>query len=312
MPSRTELFTFDYYLPFIFNATRIGFIVLFAYVATRVAKRLIRALYTHSVRMMIRAGGASEFELEKRARTVTSVVRKGLVALIWALALIMSLKEMNFDVRPLLAGAGVVGVAIGFGAQSLVKDVLNGLFLLMENQMRVNDVVVINGQGGLVEEINLRTTVLRSEDGAVHIFPNGGIQNVTNMTRDFSYYVFSIAVGYKEDTDHVVAVLKQIADELMAEESFKTIILAPLEVMGVDKLGDTSVVVKARFKTQPIQQWNVGREMNRRIKKRFQEVQIEIPFPSQTIQLAAALPDQLRRELKQMVREAIEEKAANE
>jgi small conductance mechanosensitive channel len=214
---------------------------------------------------------------------------------------------MNFDVRPLLAGAGVVGVAFGFGAQSVVKDVISGLFLLMENQMRINDVVTINGKSGLVEEINLRTTVLRGEDGVVHIFPNGSIQSLSNMTRDYSYYVLAISVGYKEDTDHVGYVLKQIGDELAQEEPFSKAILAPTELMGVDKLGDAAVVIKARIKTLPLQQWNVGREMNRRIKKRFQEAQIEIPFPSQTIQLAPGLPDQLRTELKGIVREVLSE-----
>jgi len=201
----------------------------------------------------------------------------------------------------------VVGVAFGFGAQSVVKDIISGLFLLMENQMRINDVVTINGKSGLVEEINLRTTVLRGEDGVVHIFPNGGIQSLSNMTREYSYYVLAISVGYKEDTDHVGNVLKQIGDELAQEELFSKAILAPTELMGVDKLGDAAVVIKARIKTLPLQQWNVGREMNRRIKKRFQEAQIEIPFPSQTIQLAPGLPDQLRTELKGIVREVLSE-----
>src|SRR5207237_3761331 len=148
------------------------------------------------------------------------------------LALIMTLREMSFDIRPLLAGAGVVGVAVGFGAQSVIKDVLAGFFLLIENQMRVNDVVVINGQGGLVEEINLRTTILRSEDGAVHIFPNGSIQKLSNLTRDYSYYVFNLSFGYKDDTDRVAAVLRDIAAHMTTEEPYRRAILAPLELMG--------------------------------------------------------------------------------
>ena len=158
--------------------------------------------------------------------------------LIWAVALLMVLKEMNFDVRPLLAGAGVAGVAVGFGAQSIIKDVLGGLFLMMENQIRINDVAVINGKGGLVEEINLRTTVLRAEDGAVHIFPNSSIQSLANLTREYSYYVFSISVAYKEDTGHVIDVLKELGAQLMADDPYHAAILEPLEIMGVDKLGD--------------------------------------------------------------------------
>ena len=307
MPNRTQLLTFDYYLPFFFNAIRIGFVLLFAYIATMLANRLIRALYGYSLKVMIRAGGASDFELEKRARTITGVIRKGFVTGIWLIALIMVLKEMNFDIRPLLAGAGVIGVALGFGAQSIVKDIISGLFLLMENQIRVNDVALINGKGGLVEEINLRTIVLRGEDGAVHIFQNGNIQSLSNLTREYSYYVFSISVDYKEDTDHALDVLRQIAGELMQEEPYKSAILAPLDVMGVDQLGDSGVILKARFKTQPIKQWMVGREMNRRIKKRFQDVQIEMPFPTQTIQLAGGLPPDWKTELKNIVREVMHE-----
>ena len=307
MPNRSQLLTFDYYVPFIFNAIRIGFILLFAYIATAIANRLIRALYSYSLKMMLRAGGGSDFELEKRARTITGVMRKAFVTVIWLIALIMVLKEMNFDIRPLLAGAGVIGVALGFGAQSIVKDLISGLFLLMENQIRVNDVAVINGKGGLVEEINLRTTVLRGDDGVVHIFQNGNIQSLSNMTREYSYYVFSLSVAYKEDTDRVIDVLRQLADELMQEEPYKTAILAPLDVMGVDQLADSGVVIKARCKTQPSKQWMVGREMNRRIKKRFQEAQIEIPFPTQTIQLAGSLLAEWKDSLRQVVREVLEE-----
>jgi small conductance mechanosensitive channel len=217
---------------------------------------------------------------------------------------------MNFDVRPLLAGAGVVGVAIGLGAQNIIKDVLGGLFLMMENQVRINDIAVINGKGGLVEEINLRTTVLRAEDGAVHIFPNGGIQSLANLTREYSYYVFSISVGYKEDPARVAEVLKELGEQLMGDDPYHSAILAPIEIMGVDKLGDFAVVIKARFKTLPSQQWLVGREMNARILKRFGEARIEMPFPTQTIQLAPDTWIPQRDELKQLVREVLKEKSA--
>jgi moderate conductance mechanosensitive channel len=283
MPARSELLTLNFYLPILSNAIRIGFILVFAYIGTVAAGRLLRALRKYSVKMMLRAGGGHEYELEKRADTISGLTRKALFALIWAIAALMILKEMNFDVRPLLAGAGVVGVAIGFGAQSIIKDVLSGLFLMMENQIRVNDVAVINGKGGLVEEINLRTTVLRSDDGAVHIFPNGNIQSLSNLTREYSYYVFSISVSYKEDTDRVITVLKEVADQLSQEDPYKSAILAPLDVMGVDELGASAVVIKARFKTVPLQQWMVGREMNRRINKRFEEAKILSPIQEQIV-----------------------------
>jgi len=309
MHSWSKLLTYEYYEPFFGNGIRIAVIVVLAYLATALVGRLVRAVQKYSVRMMERAGGGPnfEFELEKRARTITRVVRGSLAVLIWALALIMVLKEMKFDIEPLLAGAGVVGVAVGFGAQNIIKDVLSGLFMLMENQLRISDVAVINGKSGLVEELNLRTTTLRAEDGAVHIFPNGSITSLSNLTRDFSYYVFTTSVGYREDTDHVVETLKGIGAELMAIEPYKSVILAPLEVFGVDQLGDAAVVIKSRFKTVAMQQWTVGREMNRRIKLKFQQADIEIPFPGQTIQLAPSMPEQLRGELKQIVREVLKE-----
>jgi moderate conductance mechanosensitive channel len=307
MPTRIQLLNVDYYLPMAFNALRIGFILVFAYICTRALSRVLLSLRNYTVRMMLKAGGGTEFEVENRAATIGSLTRKTLFVLIWAIAWLMVLKEMNFDVRPLLAGAGVAGVAVGFGAQSIIKDVLGGLFLMMENQIRINDVAVINGKGGLVEEINLRTTVLRAEDGAVHIFPNSSIQSLANLTREYSYYVFSISVAYKEDTGHVTAVLKELGAQLMADDPYHAAILEPLEIMGVDKLGDFAVVIKARFKTLPSQQWLVGREMNARIIKRFAEARIDMPFPTQTIQFSPENWTGLRQELKQVVREVMKE-----
>ena len=307
MPTRFQLLNFESYEPMLFNAVRIAFVLLFAYICTRAVGRVLYALRNYTVKMMLKTGGNTEFELEKRAATIGGLARKTMFVLIWAIAWLMVLKEMNFDVRPLLAGAGVAGVAIGFGAQNIIKDVLGGLFIMMENQIRVNDIAVINGKGGLVEEINLRTTVLRAEDGAVHIFQNGGIQSLANLTREYSYYVFSISVSYKEDTGHVSAVLKELGDQLMAGEPYHSAILAPLEIMGVDRLADYAVVIKARFKTLPSQQWLVGREMNARIKKRFAEAQIDMPLPTQTILFAPESVSGLRNELKQVVREVLKE-----
>jgi len=282
MPTRSQLLNPDYYAPFLSNAVRILLILVFAYVATRAVARLLVGLRNYSVKMMLKTGG-TEYELEKRAETIQNLSRNAFFVVIWMIALLMILKEMNFDVRPLLAGAGVAGVAIGFGAQNIIKDVLGGIFLMMENQLRVNDVAVINGKTGLVEEINLRTTVLRGEDGAVHVFPNGTIQGLTNLTREYSYYVFNLSIAYSEDTDRVISVLTGIAEELSQEEPYRSAVLAPIEVLGVDKLGDSGAVVKARFKTIPNQQWMVGREMNRRIIKRFEEAKITMPSSAPTV-----------------------------
>lgn len=288
-------------------------ILIAAYVVTRIARRLIRGLKAQIIAAMQKAAGGTATELEKRAGTIISIAGKTVSVVIWAIAVVMALREVGFDVAPLLAGAGVAGLAIGFGAQNLVRDIITGLFMLVENQVRVNDVAIINGTGGLVEEVNLRTTVLRSLDGVVHVFPNGNISTLSNMTRKFSFYVFDVGVAYKEDTDHVTEVLKGVAEELRGEDAFKEDILEPLEVLGVDSFADSAVVIKARIKTRPLQQWRIGREMNRRIKKKFDEVGIEIPFPHRSIYFGeASKPFQLdagsnRDALKEIVREVLAE-----
>jgi small conductance mechanosensitive channel len=265
--------------------------------------------------MQRRMPGASGLELDKRGQTIGGILRRTIKTAIWIVAGVMSLKEFDFDVAPILAGAGVVGLAVGFGAQNLVRDVITGLFMLFENQISVNDVAVINGTGGQVVEINLRTTVLRGLDGTMHVFPNGAITSLSNMTREFSYYVFDVGVAYKEDTDRVVAVLREIAEELRHTDQYGPAILEPLDVLGVDRFADSAVVIKARLKTWPIRQWEVGREMNRRIKKRFDAEKIEIPFPHRSVYFAGetSLPFRLqldgstREELKAVVREVLAE-----
>jgi moderate conductance mechanosensitive channel len=297
---------------FLDHGIRIALILVAAYIAAKILNKSVPTIRTHIIDTMKRRGKADN-ELEKRAATLSGIFRKTVVIAIWLLAIVMALKESGFDIGPILAGAGVLGLAVGFGAQHLVRDLFAGMFILLENQIRVNDVAVINGTGGLVEQINLRTTVLRGLDGTVHIFPNGTINTLSNMTHEFSYYVFNVGVAYKEDTDHVVEVLKQLGDEMVQDEKYKPLIMAPLEVLGVDQFGDSAVVIKARFKTVPIQQWTVGREMNRRIKKKFDELGIEIPFPHRSIYWGEASKpfairsDEDREQLKSVIREVLAE-----
>jgi small-conductance mechanosensitive channel len=291
-------------------AGRVVFILAAAYAASRLIKRMMRGFHASSVKLMMRHAGGSDLELEKRAATIAGILQKASSVLIAGVALVMALREIGFDITPILTGVGVAGLAFGFGAQNLVRDVISGFFMLVENQIRINDVAIINGTGGLVEEINLRTTVLRSQDGAVHIFPNGTINTLSNMTREFSFYVLDMGVAYKEDTDRVASVLREVADELMKDPAYSELILAPLEVLGVDKFTDSSVIVKARIKTLPIRQWVVGRELNRRVKKRFDELGIEIPFPQRSLHvvekpLNIQLDGPKREELKELVREVL-------
>ena len=290
MPTRIQLLNLDYYAPMVFNAVRIGFILVFAYICTRAVGRVLQTLRNYTVRMMLKAGGGSEFELEKRAATIGGLARNTMFVLIWAIAWLMVLKEMNFDVRPLLAGAGIAGVAVGFGAQNIIKDVLGGLFLMMENQIRINDIAVINGKGGLVEEINLRTTVLRAEDGAVHIFPNGGIQSLANLTREYSYYVFSISVAYKEDTDRAGQILKDIVAEMRREPEYRHAIRGDLELWGIDKVDGSMASIVGQIRCTDGGRWPVQREFNRRLKRRFQESGIEIVPSSQVFLMQVPTP----------------------
>lgn len=222
-------------------------------------------------------------EFQKRADTLRGITRSVLIVVVFLLAGMMILEKLGVAIGPILGAAGVVGLAVGFGAQKLVEDVISGFFILLEDQIRVNDVVVISGTGGLVEKVNIRMVILRDLAGNVHYIRNGTIGMVTNMTKDYSRYVFDIGVAYRENTDEVIAVVKKIDEEMRQDPAFKNDILEPLEILGVDKFADSAVIIKARTKTKPIKQWSVGREFNRRMKLKFDELGIEIPFPHTTL-----------------------------
>lgn len=224
----------------------------------------------------------------KRARTLSRLVRDALTAIVMVIAGLMVLRELEVDVMPILTGAGIVGLAVGFGAQTLVKDLISGFFLILENQVRVGDVARINGTGGLVEAINLRTVVLRDLEGIVHIFPNGSIETLANLTKDFSYAVIDVGVAYKEDPDSVIAVLGEIGAELAADPHYQLNVLEPLEILGVDGFEASQVTIKIRVKTLPLKQWEVGRELRRRIKRTFDARGIEIPFPHLSVYFGEA------------------------
>ena len=219
----------------------------------------------------------------KRVDTLTHVVRDVARVFILVVGSMMILSEIGIDLKPLLAAAGLSGLAIGFGAQSLVKDVISGFFILLENSVRVGDVVEVAGVAGVVEEVKLRTITLRDLSGNVHVVPNGIVDKVKNMTKVYSYYLFDVGVAYRENVDEVMAVLKEIAEELREDPAFNADILEPLDMLGVDQFANSAVIIKCRIKTNPMQQWRIGREMNRRIKNTFDAKGIEIPFPHRTI-----------------------------
>ena len=234
------------------------------------------------------AEGEVPSEAEKRADTLVRLLRQGVIIILWLMIGLVILREVGVDIGPILASAGIAGVAMGFGAQNLVRDVISGFFIILENQVRVGDVAIVNGTGGLVEKINFRTTVLRDLSGVVHVFPNGTITTLSNMTNEWSAYVLDVGVAYKEDVDRVMGVMKRIGAELREDDYFGDLIMEEMEIFGVDAFADSAVVIKARIKTKPIRQWEVGREYNRRLKHAFDEAGIEIPFPHRSLYFGEA------------------------
>lgn len=222
-------------------------------------------------------------EAEKRIKTLIGIIGGVVSIFLWTVFIMIALKKFGVEIAPILASAGIVGVAIGFGAQELVRDFLSGFFMLLEDQVRTGDVAVINGTGGTVEKIELRTITLRDFAGVVHIFQNGKINTLANMTKEWSAMVFDVGVAYKENVDDVMDVMREVGHDLQKDEVFSASILEPIEIFGVDKFDDSAVVIRARIKTKPIQQWSVGREYRRRLKFAFDSRNIEIPFPHTTV-----------------------------
>jgi small conductance mechanosensitive channel len=242
-------------------------------------KRLKKTLVSRSQKS--EKGDAAE--VEKRINTLVGIIKGVVKIVLWVIALMILLKKFGVDIGPILASAGIIGVAIGFGSQELVRDFISGFFLLLENQVRTGDVAVINGTGGLVEKIEMRTITLRDFSGVVHVFQNGKINTLSNMTKEWSAMVFDIGVAYKENVDTVMEVMREVGDSMQNDENFKNAILEPIEIFGLDQFGDSALVIKARIKTKPIQQWTIGREYRKRLKVAFDKRNIEIPFPHTTI-----------------------------
>ncbi|OQX53013.1 MAG: hypothetical protein B5M53_07465 [Candidatus Cloacimonas sp. 4484_209] len=227
-------------------------------------------------------------EREKRADTIVSIIDTTVWIFSGVIALFMILREFNMNITPLLTGAGIAGIAIGLGAQSLIKDFLHGFFILAEDQFRVGDVVKIGDHAGVVERITMRITRLRSLDGNVHIIPNGEINSVENMTHGWSRAVVDVDVAYKENLDRVMTIMANVAAGLQKDDKYKDFIMEKPEVLGVEKLGDSGITIRLIVKTVPLKQWEITRELRKRIKKAFDMAKIEIPFPQVVIHSDAA------------------------
>jgi len=258
-----------------------GLTVLFIVILTIIALRLAKLLSARLFAALKR--GTEEIEVHKRADTLGSIVKYILSVAIIGAGVMMVLGELGVNIGPILAGAGIIGLAVGFGAQNIVRDMISGFFILLDDQIRVGDVVEVAGKSGLVEKINLRLTTLRDLAGNVHYVRNGQVEIITNMTKEYSRCVFDIGVAYRENVDEVINVIRQVGEELRSDPQFSEDVLEPIEILGLDQFGESAIVIKARIKTKPIKQWSVGREFNRRLKMRFDEENIEIPFPHVTL-----------------------------
>jgi moderate conductance mechanosensitive channel len=259
---------------------RIVGILVAAWIGIAIANRSVRTL-----RMRI-STRFEDREALKRAETLGQVFRYLASVVITVVAVMLVLAELGVSVAPILGAAGVVGLAVGFGAQSLVKDYFTGFFILLENQIRQGDVVKLGDHAGLVEEVTLRYVQLRDYDGNVHIVPNGTISTVVNMSRGYAQAVVDIGIGYGEDVDRVIEVMREVGAEMRADPVHASRILDSLDVAGVDKWGDSAVIIRARFRVAPLEQWNVKRDYLRRLKRAFDERGIEIPFPQRTVHIA--------------------------
>ncbi len=262
-----------------------GLRIIVVLVAVYVGLRLLRHAMDPVVRGAVarQMEGEPEVEIEKRADTLTDVVYRTAWAVGMAIAVLTIMPELGINIAPLLAGAGIVGLAIGFGAQNLVKDTINGIFILVENQYGKGDVVNIAGIGGLVEDVNLRRTVLRDLDGAMHFIPHGEIATSSNLTKGWSRVNMNIGVSYGEDLDHVMAVIDRVGQELAEDPDFAPLIITPPRALRVDGFGDSGIDIKILGETQPIRQWDVMRELRLRLKRAFDAEGIEIPYPHRTL-----------------------------
>jgi small-conductance mechanosensitive channel len=258
-------------------------VVVIFFVALKLLKFFMKRLSKFTINRTKHDETKDSTEAEKRINTLLSILTAVGKVIIWLTAIMMLLKELGIDIAPILAGAGIVGLAVGFGAQELVRDFISGFFILLENQIRTGDVAIINGIGGLVERIEMRTVTLRDFSGVVHVFQNGKINTLANMTKEWSAVVLDIGVAYKEKPEQVITVMAEVGTELQNDPDFHNKFLEPIEIFGVNELGNSAVVVRARIKTKPGEQWGIGREYRKRVKNAFDAKGIEIPFPHTTV-----------------------------
>lgn len=258
--------------------------ILISLVVVIVLIWLLNAISRNLEKVILKRSDAlRDKEAQKRVKTLMSIGRGIMRLILWAIFALILLKRIGIEIGPIIASAGIAGIAIGFGAQELIRDFLAGFFLLLDNQIRTDDIVVINGTTGIVEKIELRTIRLRDHSGVVHIFQHGKVNTLSNMTKEWSALVFEIGVAYKEDVDTVIAIMKSVGEDLEKDSRFSGNILEPISILGVEQFANNSIQLKVRIKTQTGEQWQTRREYMRRLKYAFDKKGIEIPFPRTTL-----------------------------
>lgn len=269
------------WLTLVIASLNVVLIIVMALIVRSVAKRLLRVLHT---RLLARAPGTEE---RKRIDTLDRIFGYIVSVVVGVVTIMLVLAELGISIAPLLATAGVVGIAISFGAQSLVKDYFTGFVMLMENQIRVGDSVDVAGKSGTVEEVTLRYVRLRDGEGAVHFVPNSAIATVTNHSRDFAYAVVDIGIGYSANLGRTYEVIQSVGQALREDATEGPKIIGDMEILGVTQLADSAVTVRVRMKVQPMDKWSVRRAILARVKESFEAQGIEIPFPQRVVHVVA-------------------------
>ncbi len=258
-----------------------GVRILIIILASLLGYYLLRVISRYLERLVEVEEYATINEREQRLKTLTTILRDASLVLITAVAAVMILSEVGLDVSPIIAGAGIAGLAIGFGAQTLVKDIISGFFILLENQFTIGDVISAGGISGGVEKMTLRATFVRDLEGTLHIIPNGEMRILSNKTRGWARAVIDVGIAYKEDVERVSATLERIGQEIWQDEGYRPLLLEEPAVSGVEELGDSAMTLRIMVKTQPGKQWEISRELRKRIKETFEEEEIEMPYPTQ-------------------------------
>ena len=272
-----EISVSEKWLGVVTATSRVLLILILSWLLMLMSRKFIRTFKIYITRRTLDIGSI------KRAETLGQVFSNAAIITILLITGMLILGEIGISIAPILAAAGVVGVALGFGAQSLIKDYFNGLFLLIEDQIRHGEVVEISDKKGLVEEVTLRHVKLRDFEGSVHFIPNSSITTVTNKSRDYSNSVIDLGVAYRENVDEVYELMRKVGAEMRIAPTIKDKIIEDLEIVGIDNLADSAVIIRCRFKVLPLEQWGVRREFLYRIKKAFDEAGIEIPYPHLTL-----------------------------